>query len=322
MIVPRAGGALTHARFADLPRFLEPGDLLVLNDTKVIRGRLLLRKPTGGAVEILLLSPASGGGPESVEWDALARPSSRLREGMSLRAGDGLGVVLSARLGGGRWRVRLEAEGDPWAALERFGEVPLPPYIRRAPGDPRKALDAQRYQTVFAARPGSVAAPTAGLHFDGAMFEELAERGVIVTRVTLCVGYGTFAPIRTGEVESFSLHPEAYSLPPEAAAAVFSARRRGSRVVAVGTTAARVLETCAGPDGLVTPSEGTTRIFIFPGFRFRAIDGLLTNFHLPRSTLLALVMAFAGVERIREAYRAAVELNYRFASYGDAMLIC
>lgn len=319
MVVPRRAGAIAHARFADLPRFLSPGDLLVLNDTKVIRGRLKGRKATGGAVEIFLLSPAAGAGTGA--WEALARPSARLREGMAFRVGKGLDAVLLRRLGGGRWTVRLEAKGDLWEAIERYGDVPLPPYIRRGSRDPRRALDAERYQTVFARTPGSVAAPTAGLHFDPAMLAELAARGVPVARVTLSVGYGTFAPIRAEELESFAIHPEAYRLPPETAAAVAAARDRGGRVVAVGTTSVRVLETCAGEDGRVVPSEGATELFIRPGYPFRAVDAMLTNFHLPRSSLLALVMAFAGIERIREAYRAAVASEYRFFSYGDAMLI-
>jgi S-adenosylmethionine:tRNA ribosyltransferase-isomerase len=215
----------------------------------------------------------------------------------------------------------MATEGTVADALERVGEVPLPPYIRRKPGDPAGEEDARRYQTVYAALPGSVAAPTAGLHFDEEMLRELGAAGIGVARATLSVGYGTFSPIRTGEVEEFALHPEWYRLTPEAAEAVNAARARGGRVVAVGTTSVRTLETCAGEDGAVAPSEGVTRKFIVPGYRFRAVDALLTNFHLPRSSLLALVMAFAGVDAVRAAYRAAVAEGYRFYSYGDAMLV-
>jgi S-adenosylmethionine:tRNA ribosyltransferase-isomerase len=206
-------------------------------------------------------------------------------------------------------------------ALERVGEVPLPPYIRRPPGDPETDRDAERYQTVFAARPGSVAAPTAGLHFDEEMLDEVRGMGAGIATVTLSVGYGTFSPIRTEEVEAYEIHLEPYRLSPETAAAVAAARERGGRVIAVGTTSVRTLETCARGDGRVDPAEGTTRKFIYPGYRFRVVDAMITNFHLPRSTLLALVMAFGGMERIREAYRCAVEHRYRFFSYGDAMFI-
>ncbi len=199
--------------------------------------------------------------------------------------------------------------------------MPLPPYIRRRAGDPAAKEDAVRYQTVYARNPGSVAAPTAGLHFDEDLLGELATAGVGVSRLTLSVGYGTFSPIRTEEVEGYAIHPEPYRLPPDTAEAVNAARGRGGRVVAVGTTSARTLETCAAEDGTVAPAEGVTRKYIFPGYRFRAVDALLTNFHLPRSSLLALVMAFAGVDAVRAAYRTAVAREYRFYSYGDAMFI-
>jgi len=323
MAMSRETGAIFHGTFSALPTFLRPGDLLVVNDTKVLRGRLRARRKGGGAVEIFLLSRLDGEGAAREErWEALARPSKRLSAGDTF----GIGGVLEARLhrrhGEGRWEVTLSPrEGTVADALERVGEVPLPPYIRRAPGEPAGEEDSRRYQTVYAALPGSVAAPTAGLHFDEEMLRELGAAGIGVARVTLSIGYGTFSPIRTEEVEDFAIHPERYRLTPEAAEAVNAARARGGRVVAVGTTSVRTLETCAGEDGTVAPSEGVTRKFIFPGYRFRAMDALLTNFHLPRSSLLALVMAFAGVDAVREAYRAAVEEGYRFYSYGDAMLI-
>jgi S-adenosylmethionine:tRNA ribosyltransferase-isomerase len=321
MAVCRDTGEISHLRFPDIAGLLRRGDLLVLNDTKVIRGRLRSRKPTGAAVEIFLLSPNGTREPGAETWEALARPSKRLGEGMSFRVGEELGVTLVRRLGNGRWTVRLSAAGSVRGALERTGEIPLPPYIRRKAGDPRLKIDADRYQTVYADIPGSVAAPTAGLHFEDALLEELAAAGVSTAAVTLAIGYGTFSAIRSEDVESHEIHAEGYRLGGETAAAVAAARDRGGRVVAVGTTSVRTLETCAGPDGRVAPSEGTTGLFISPGYRFRAVDALLTNFHLPRSSLLALVMAFGGADLVREAYAKAVSDRYRFFSYGDAMFI-
>ncbi len=243
---------------------------------------------------------------------------------MALSFGADLRVALSRRLGDGRWEVRLSAPGPVAEAVERAGEMPLPPYIRRRPGDKEAkeaAEDAERYQTVYAADPGSVAAPTAGLHFDREMLAEIGRAGIAIAKVTLSVGYGTFSPIRTDDVEAHAIHPERYRLGPEAAKEVAAARGRGGRVVAVGTTSVRTLETCVDGSEGVAPAEGTTRLFIVPGHRFRAVDALLTNFHLPRSSLLALVMAFGGVELIREAYARAVAAEYRFFSYGDAMFI-
>jgi S-adenosylmethionine:tRNA ribosyltransferase-isomerase len=339
MAVCRRTGGIRHLRFPDLAGLLRRGDLLVLNDTKVIRGRLRARKATGAEVEIFLLSPVetmpagegmAGEGMEQARepgardetWEALARPSKRLREGMLVRAGEELDVALLRRLEEGRWLVRLSARaGSVQEAVERAGEVPLPPYIRRKRGDPRRTADAARYQTVYARRAGSVAAPTAGLHFDEILLEEFARAGVSTAAVTLSIGHGTFSPIRTEDVEDHEIHAEKFRLGSGTAAEVAAARRRGGRVVAVGTTCVRVLESCAQADGTVTPSSGATRLFIAPGYRFRVVDALLTNFHLPRSSLLALVMAFGGVEPVREAYRAAVAERYRFFSYGDAMFL-
>ena len=323
MTLSRATGDVDHRVFSELPFLLRRGDLLVVNDTKVIRGRLCAMRGTGGTVEVFLLSPLPEAGASGEErWEALARPSKRLKEGEEFEVGDALRVRLERRLDEGRWEVVLSGGGVPVAkALERVGEVPLPPYIRRRPGDPAAKEDAVRYQTVFARNPGSVAAPTAGLHFDEELLGELATAGIGIARVTLSVGYGTFSPIRTKEVEAYGIHPEPYRLPPEAAAEINAARSGGGRVVAVGSTSVRTLETCAAEDGTVAPSEGVTRKFIFPGYRFRAVDALVTNFHLPRSSLLALVMAFAGVNEVRAAYREAVAREYRFYSYGDAMFI-
>ncbi len=321
MSVCRATGEISHLSFADVPGLLRAPDLLVLTDTKVIRGRLRGRKESGAAVEVFLLAPLGAAGGDGEAWEALARPSKRLRAGMILPFGAGLRVTLSRRLDAGRWEVRLSSPGPLAQAIERAGEIPLPPYIRRRPGDPAAAADAERYQTVYAADPGSVAAPTAGLHFDREMLAEIGRAGVSIAKVTLSVGYGTFVPIRTEDVESHAIHPERYRLGKEAAEKVAEARTRGARVVAVGTTSVRTLETCVDPSGTVGPSEGTTRLFISPGYRFRAVDALLTNFHLPRSSLLALVMAFGGVDLVREAYARAVAAEYRFYSYGDAMFV-
>jgi S-adenosylmethionine:tRNA ribosyltransferase-isomerase len=322
MTLSRATGRIADRVFSDLPSLLRKGDLLVVNDTRVLRGRLRAARKGGGAVEILLLSPASGAAEDGGErWEALARPSKRLREGDVFEIG-GLNVRLERYCGEGKWEVFLAAAGRSLTELlERVGEVPLPPYIRRAAGDPAAEEDRVRYQTVYAEHSGSVAAPTAGLHFDEEMLRQLSAAGIGIARVTLSVGYGTFSPIRTEDVEAYGIHPEHYRLPPETAEAVDAARAAGGRIVAVGTTSVRTLETCAVGEGRVAPSEGTTRLFLYPGRAFRVVDAMVTNFHLPRSSLLALVMAFAGIDAVRAAYREAVERRYRFYSYGDAMFI-
>jgi len=301
---------------------LRRGDLLVVNDTRVIKGRLLAKRRGGGVVEVFLLAPVSSGDAGVEHWEALARPSKRLKEGDTFDIG-GLIVRLLRRCGMGRWEVVLSAEGArPSELLERVGEVPLPPYIRREPGDTSGVEDAVRYQTVYAKHSGSVAAPTAGLHFDEEMLEAVSQAGVGVARLTLSIGYGTFSPIRAEEVKEHEIHSEWYRLPAEAAEAVNATRAAGGRIVAVGTTSVRTLESCAALDGTVTASEGTTSLFLYPGGRpFRVVDAMVTNFHLPRSSLLALVMAFAGTAEIQAAYREAVARGYRFYSYGDAMFI-
>ncbi len=322
MTLSRATGKTGDRVFSDFPLLLRKGDLLVLNDTRVIRGRLMGVRAGGGAVELFLLCRAAPDGEAGERWEALARPSKRLKEGEELVFGGLLKARLDRRRGEGRWDVVLSAGAVPVPeAIGRVGEVPLPPYIRRRPGDPAGAGDAHRYQTVYADRDGSVAAPTAGLHFDEEILRQISDEGVGVARLTLSVGYGTFSPIRTDEVERYEIHPETYRFPAEAAEAVNAARSRGGRIVAVGTTSVRTLETCAGEDGTVSPSEGVTRLFLHPGCRFRVVDAMLTNFHLPRSSLLALVMAFAGVDAVKAAYREAVATRYRFFSYGDAMFI-
>ena len=316
LVLDRRTGAMSHRGFSDLPDELRSGDLLVLNDTKVLPARLRGSKPTGGRVEILLLAPCG-----SEEWYALLTGSKSIRPGAPLAVSHELSVVPIAR-DGEAWRVRIApASGDLVAALEAVGEVPLPPYIRRAAGDPRGPVDRERYQTIYARVPGAVAAPTAGLHFTPALVTTLAARGVETAFVTLHVGLGTFQPVRVTNVEDHRMHPEPLSIPDATADAILRARQRGGRVVAVGTTVVRALESRAAERGGVVSGSGTSTLFVYPGFRFRVVDALVTNFHLPQSTLLMLVCAFGGTETVLAAYGAAVRERYRFFSYGDAMFV-
>ena len=315
MILPWRAGNPLHGRFADLPQHLEPGDLVVVNRTRVIPARLEVRRPTGGRVELLAVRPIAGDLTSAEEWEVLARPAKSLKPGLVLTAADGTDIIVVERTGE---TARVRARGGLLALLNRVGEVPLPPYIDRPQGPvTRDALD---YQTVFASEPGAVAAPTAGLHFTDRILDGLKARGVTLAQVVLHVGIGTFLPVRQehyADVRGHSMHPEWYRLPPETVAAIESCRGRGGRVVAVGTTSLRALETWAST-GM---AEGESRLFVYPGFSFRVVDAMVTNFHLPKSTLLVLVAAFVGRERILEAYAEAVARGYRFFSYGDAMLL-
>jgi len=307
--VDAANGALADLQFADLPRLLRRGDLLVFNDTRVIAARLRGRKPSGGAVELLLEQPVA-----AQEALVQARSSKGLRPGQTVLTAGGDVTVLDRE--GEFWRVRLPA--PVYEFFDRHGEVPLPPYIERDAG----VADRERYQSVLARHPGAVAAPTASLHFDATLLAALDAQGVQRTCVTLHVGAGTFQPVRVADPAQHVMHSERYALDGAAAAALEAARQRGSRIVAVGTTVVRVLETLAPAAG--TPwvaADGSTRIFIRPGYRFRAIDALVTNFHLPQSTLLMLVSALAGHATTMAAYRHAVAQRYRFFSYGDAMFV-
>jgi S-adenosylmethionine:tRNA ribosyltransferase-isomerase len=314
MVVARSGGAFEDARFSELDRLLRPGDLLVFNDTRVLAARLLGSKESGGRCELLLVEPLDGEG--GARWRALGQASKALREGSRLRFGT-LGALVETAEGEGFVVVRFDRAGRELAAgIEREGRIPLPPYIRREP----RASDRERYQTILARVPGSAAAPTAGLHFTETLLHRLARRGVARTAVTLHVGPGTFLPVRGDDVEAHRMHEERYEVPAEAARAFAECRGRGGRVVAVGTTAVRTLES-AWSGGALRAGPGRTSIFIRPHYDFRAIDGLVTNLHLPRSTLLMLVCAFAGRERTLGAYREAVSRQYRFFSYGDAMLL-
>lgn len=301
-------GTLVDLRIDALPALLAPGDLLVLNDTRVLRARLRGSKASGGRVEVLIERVSS-------EHEALVqlRASKPPRPGTRLAWRSGGAQVLERQ--GEFWRLRFDA--PVLAVLEREGELPLPPYIAHAPG----AEDEQRYQTVYARHPGSVAAPTAGLHFDEALLARIRARGVGIAFVTLHVGAGTFRPVRVDDLSQHRMHAERYEVPAATAQAIAEARARGGRIVAVGTTTLRTLESAADGQGRVHAGNGETSLFVTPGYRFRVVEQLLTNFHLPRSTLLMLVSAFAGVATIRAAYAHAIAQRYRFFSYGDAMLI-
>ncbi len=311
LVLDRQTGGVTLGEFRDLPGYLRSGDVMVLNDTQVIRARLRGRKPTGGHVELFLLRERAPG-----EWEALARPSARIPPGTEIALAADLRCVVEEALPEGRRRVTFRRK-DVLTVLEQAGEIPLPPYIQRDAPDPG---DLRRYQTVYAAHPGAVAAPTAGLHFTEVVFAGLQARGVETARLTLHVGYGTFQPIRAERLEDHHVEAEEFVFPEETAERLNAARRGGGRIVAVGTTSVRVLETCC-KEGVFAPGAGQTECYIHPPYAFQGVDALVTNFHLPKSSLLALVCAFGGVAPVLEAYRRAVEARFRFYSYGDAMLI-
>jgi S-adenosylmethionine:tRNA ribosyltransferase-isomerase len=302
-------GVSDHA-FADLPNFLAPGDVLVFNDTRVIKARLFGSKDSGGRIEVLVERVVGA-------HDALAqiRASHAPRAGARLRLAGTLDVTVLERVGD-LFRLQFEGHESVLTLLDRHGSVPLPPYIAHEPD----AVDERRYQTVYARSPGAVAAPTAGLHFDEPLLEQLRAQGVETAFLTLHVGAGTFQPVRVTDLADHRMHDEWYEIPAEASAAVGRARARGRNVIAVGTTALRALE-AAARDGTVNAGSAETDLFITPGFPFRVVDRLITNFHLPRSTLLMLVSAFAGTDAVRAAYRHAIAQGYRFFSYGDAMLM-
>jgi len=322
MLLERATGRASHHLFSDLPKLLRPGDVLVLNDTRVIPARFECRRRTGGRVEGLFLRELAPG-----RWEVMLRGAGRCKPGerLSLLGAADVTATLSADRGAGLWEIAIAPTRPAEELLERIGRTPLPPYIRR-PGPLTDPQDRQAYQTVYARRPGAVAAPTAGLHFTGELLAQLRAGGMELVWVTLHVGLGTFAPVKADRVEDHRMHAEWYELPPATAEALASARAEGRRIVAVGTTSVRVLETVAAT-GPFRPASGWTELFIHPPAEFRAVDALLTNFHLPRSTLLMLVAAFCspgsteGIRTILAAYAEAVQRRYRFYSYGDAMLI-
>ncbi|MGH2459432.1 MAG: tRNA preQ1(34) S-adenosylmethionine ribosyltransferase-isomerase QueA [Chloroflexota bacterium] len=309
LVLNRQSGTIDHRRFDELPRLLQPGDLLVLNDSRVIPARLFGHKVTGGRVEVLLTRRAA---PD--RWLALSHPG--LREGQLVHFPEGLAATAEGADADGQQSLRFNLAGaDLDAAVHRVGVMPTPPYVKQRLDRP------EDYQTVYARREGSIAAPTAGLHFSVALLDTLANRGVELAFLTLHVGIGTFRPVKADDVSRHHMHAEWYSLTPPVAEQVNRARREGRRVIAVGTTVVRTLESAADPTGSVQPFEGETSLFIVPGHAFQVVDAMITNFHLPRSTLLMLVSAFAGREPILAAYREAVAQRYRFYSFGDAMLI-
>jgi len=310
MVIHRDTGEIEHRHFYDIIEYLNPGDCLVINETKVIPARLYGERPTGGACEVLLLKQL---GPK--RWETLVRPGKKLKPGAEVIFGDGRlrCRVMETTDAGGRI-VEFECEGSFEAALDALGEMPLPPYIHE------KLEDRNRYQTVYARQDGSAAAPTAGLHFTPELMARIREKGVDIVPVLLHVGLGTFRPVKVENIEEHEMHSEYFEVTQEAADRVNAARDRGGRIIAVGTTSVRTLESAA-EDGRLVAKRGDTSIFIKPGYRFQLVDALITNFHLPGSTLIMLVSALWDRERILEAYKIAVEAEYRFFSFGDAMLI-
>lgn len=304
-------GVLEHRRFYELPELLRPGDCLVLNDSRVLPARLIGTRSTGGGVELVLLRDLGDG-----RWECLSRPGKKTRPGTELSFGDGqLNAVVEEVAEGGNRIVRFRYEGVFLEVLSQLGKMPLPPYIKAELKDP------ERYQTVYSRQPGSAAAPTAGLHFTPELLEEIREKGVQIAPVTLHVGLGTFRPVKEENIEDHPMHAEFCMVPARTARIVTETKQKGGRVVAVGTTSCRTLESFAREDGSLPEKSGWTDIFIYPGYRFKCVDALVTNFHLPESTLIMLVSALAGREHVLNAYRAAVEARYRFYSFGDAMFI-
>ena len=311
LVLNKKTGELEHRHFYDLPEYLHEGDCLVMNDSRVLPARLLGCRSSGGSVELVLLRDLGEG-----KWECLSRPGRKTKPGTELSFGDGelTATVLAVTEGGNRI-VQFHYEGIFLEVLERLGKMPLPPYIKA------ELHDAERYQTVYSREVGSAAAPTAGLHFTQELLQKLADKGVRLCYVTLHVGLGTFRPVKEEEIEDHPMHAEFCMIPEETARIVNETKKNGGRVIAVGTTSCRTLESFASADGALSPSSGWTDIFIYPGYRFKCIDALITNFHLPESTLIMLVSALAGRETILHAYETAVKERYRFFSFGDAMLI-
>ena len=308
----RRSGAVEHRHFYELPEMLRPGDCLVMNDSRVLPARLIgHRAPGGGVCEVLLLTDRGNN-----RWECLVRPGKKLRPGARVIFGDGaLTATVEEELSDGKRLVRFDYEGIFLEVLERLGKMPLPPYIKA------ELQDKERYQTVYSKVNGSAAAPTAGLHFTPELLTRVTAGGVRLGYVTLHVGLGTFRPVKEDEIEAHEMHSEYCTVPAETAALINETKANGGRVVCVGTTSCRTLESWAGEDGTMRPCAGWTNIYIYPGYRFKVMDALITNFHLPKSTLLMLVSAFAGRENVLRAYEGAVRERYRFFSFGDAMLI-
>jgi S-adenosylmethionine:tRNA ribosyltransferase-isomerase len=321
LVADRRTGKLTEGHFYDLPDLLHPLDILVLNDTRVVAARLSGKKDTGGAVEVLVLGECRQDAAVSSACYCLLRSSKPPKQGGLIFFGDRYCGRIEEVLGGGLVKISFSGDVSVEHLMEEMGQVPLPRYIRRDKDDPGRELDRDRYQTVYARVPGAVAAPTAGLHFTGELLGRIKEKGILVCPITLHVGYGTFQPVRVNDIRLHRLATERYRIEKDSAEKITEARKQGRRVVAVGTTVVRALESSALRTGEVTAGEGETDLLIFPGFSFSVVDSLVTNFHLPRSSLLFLVAAFAGFDFIMEAYRYAVRQRFRFFSYGDAMLI-
>ena len=313
LVLDRETGAMEHRHFYDLPEYLHPGDCLVLNDSRVLPARLLgHRVPSGGAVEVLLLQDKGDG-----VWECLTKPGRKTPTGTELSFGGGeLTATVVGEVDGGNKLVQFHYEGIFLEVLERLGKMPLPPYIKE------ELEDGERYQTVYSRVNGSAAAPTAGLHFTREMLDSIAAMGVNIAYVTLHVGLGTFRPVKADEITEHHMHSEFCMISAETAALLNRTRAAGGRIICVGTTSCRTLESFANDDGTFEEKSGWTDIFIYPGYRFKAMDALITNFHLPESTLIMLVSAFAGREHVLKAYEEAVRERYRFFSFGDCMLIC
>ncbi len=308
--VDKVTGELEHRHFFDLPEYLDEGDCLVLNDSRVLPARLIGCRPTGGSIELVLLRDLGDG-----RWECLSRPGRKTKPGTEIIFGNGeLTATVESVAEGGNRIVKFHYEGIFLETLERLGKMPLPPYIKE------ELSDSERYQTVYSKELGSAAAPTAGLHFTKELLYTIRAKGVRVCFVTLHVGLGTFRPVKEDEIEDHEMHSEFCIVPEETARIVTETKRNGGRVFAVGTTSCRTLESFAADDGTLTPSSGWTDIFIYPGYRFKCVDALVTNFHLPESTLIMLVSALAGRENVLNAYKVAVEKEYRFFSFGDACL--
>lgn len=311
LCLDRQTGALEHRHFYELPSLLRPGDCLVINDSRVLPARLLGRRSSGGAAELVLLRDLGDNC-----WECLCRPGKRLREGAEVLFGNGeLTAIVEEVLPGGNRKIRFHYEGIFLEVLDRLGKMPLPPYIKE------ELQDRERYQTVYSRELGSAAAPTAGLHFTPELMDQIRANGVEICPITLHVGLGTFRPVKEDKIENHEMHSEFCIISEETAECVNRCRQNGGRIIAVGTTSCRTLESFADENGMLQPCSGWTDIFIYPGYRFRCIDALITNFHLPESTLIMLVSALAGREPVLNAYRVAIENRYRFFSFGDAMFI-
>jgi len=313
MVLHRSQGAIEHRDFRDILDYFHPGDLLVMNNTRVLPARLIGKKETGGRCELLLIPSWNGG---QGRWEVLIKKSKKIGREARIRFGEGLyGEVKEVK--NGRGKISFCGQGDVRGILQKIGHIPLPPYIKRED----EPLDKDRYQTMFAERDGSIAAPTAGLHFNHPLLQSLKDKGVSTVMITLHIGIGTFAPVKVQNIEDHTIGPEWVEISEKATKQIEETKRRGARVIAVGTTTTKALESFSDGEGRVKPGETLSSLFIYPPYHFRVIDGLITNFHLPKSTLIMLTSAFAGKDLLLKAYREAVDKRYRFYSYGDAMLI-